>query len=74
MCHVFDCSFFKRQLEVVSRYSYLNLAYKGLKNWIKKGDADTTKMKRFIHCHLDIPSRDSGLRGNERSVLSACLP
>lgn len=65
---MFACSFWKRQLETSSRYSYLVTAFKGMKQWIAKGDDDTTKMKRFIMRHLQIPA---DLKGEvQRSVFA----
>ena len=74
--HMFYCSFWKRQLETSSRYSYLVSAYKGLKRWIAKGDVQTTRMKRYIQRHLQLPPREYGLTDTpaERLVCARSLP
>ena len=54
------CSFWKRQTEVASRWSYIEQAYMGLKRWVATGDEDQTRLKRYILRHLDIPPRESG--------------
>ena len=74
---MFVRSFWKRQLETSSRYSWIVPAYKGLKHWVAKGNDHMTKMKRYILRHLKIPSPEVGLTGITRLVsvwpLARCL-
>ena len=69
---MFACSFWKRQLETSSRFTYLVPAYRGLKQWIAKGDANTTQMKRYIMRHLQIPPREDGFTDTILRQVSSC--
>lgn len=55
MCVV--CSYFKRLLDTMSRFLYIENAYKNLALWMKNGSEPVQKLKRFIHRNLALPAK-----------------
>ena len=42
-------------LDTMSRFKYICYAYENMARWMKVGDEDTIKLKRYIHRYLDYP-------------------
>ena len=55
MCVVW--SYFKRLLDTMSRFLYIEHAYKNLALWMKNGSEPVQKLKRYIHRNLALPAK-----------------
>ena len=49
------CSYFKRQLDTMNRYTYIKDAYKNMATWMMQGNDAVKRLKRYIHRHLALP-------------------
>ena len=49
------CSYFKRILDTMSRFRYIQYAYKNMATWMACGEEPVIRLKRYIHRHLDLP-------------------
>ena len=58
-------SYYKRTLDTTSRYKYIKNAYENMKRWMTEGTEDECKLKRYIHCHLALPSWAQNSDGKE---------
>ena len=50
------CSGYKKYLDPVSRYSYIEYSYQNLAHWMTVGTADELALKILIHRYLALPS------------------
>ena len=53
--HARACSYSKRVLDTMSRFTYIKSAYDGFKDWMNEGSQNTKALKRYIHRHLALP-------------------
>ena len=49
------CRYYKRVVEPIRSWSYVQHAYKSMAVWIKKGSQAEQKLKRWVHRHLELP-------------------
>ena len=55
------CSFYKRTLDPMTRFKYLQHAYEGMKQWIQAGqDEHVLALKKYVHRHFRLPSTIHG--------------
>lgn len=55
-CTLVFCSYYKTLLDTVGRFRYIEHAYKNMQTWMKQGNEDIQKLKRYLHRHLKLPN------------------